>query len=261
MRRVLADCGDGRLDKARLDAHWREPWFPFLLTVWLWGDDHWSSYEQTSRPGYNLVLRLNFSQHHDRRFEQWFKPYYQWGSLNGFYLHPVLGTRKRHYFRHTLAWARLDIDLEQGEALIEEIQTDWVREAMAERRTLARCDRCERESNHPVCHKAAAARRYLDEVLSPYARIWDEAMLSAALFFLHEELGLHRIWYHTWQTGNACKGIAPDFAPPRSLYQRLPRHFCFTETERMPQILQNRASQRRLRKARVVEPRFYHLEL
>jgi hypothetical protein len=31
----------------------------------------------------------------------------------------------------TLAWSRVDIDFENGEALIEEIQTDWVR--LAER--------------------------------------------------------------------------------------------------------------------------------
>ena len=41
--------------------------------------------------------------------------------------HPV-----RQDGRHTLAWARMDVDLDAGEALIEEIQSDWIREAVSE---------------------------------------------------------------------------------------------------------------------------------
>jgi hypothetical protein len=260
VRQLLANCGDGRLDRQRIDSQWQAPLLPFLLTVGLWGDKRRWQRNQTSRPGYNLVLRLNFSHDHDRRFERLFGPYYQDASLNGYWGHPVMKSGERRYYRQTLAWARLDVDLENGEALIEEIQTDWVREANDERRGLPACGNCKRKARNEYCHRVERARHYLDEVLQPYAAVWDEAMLSASLFFLREELGLSRVWYHTWHSGNALKGIGNHWAPPRSLYQTLPRRFCFGETDRMPQMLRNRASEKRLRRARV-EPRFYQLDI
>ncbi len=260
VRRMLANCGDGRVARERLDAQWQEPLLPFLLTAGLWGNKGWSRFDQTSRPGVNLVLRLNFSQDHDRRFQKLFSPYYWDDTLNWSSAHPVMKNGERHYYRQTLAWARLDVDLENGEALIEEIQTDWVREANAQRRNLTRCDHCKKKSRSEYCLRAERARRYLDEVFLPYAAVWDEAMLSATLFFLYEELGLSRIWYHSWRSGNALKRIGGDWAPPRSLYEKLPRSFCFEETERMPHMLCNRTSEKRLRKARVA-PRFYQLNL
>jgi hypothetical protein len=102
------------------------------------------------------------------------------------------------------------------------------------------------------------ALRYLDEVLAPYAQVWDQAMLSATLRFLREELGIRRIWYHGWESGNALKGIEPDSAPPRSLYTRLPRQFCFSETSTFPRMLQRRQCKRRLAKAGV-SARFHRL--
>ncbi|MEJ2426928.1 MAG: hypothetical protein P8101_21265 [Candidatus Thiodiazotropha sp.] len=260
VRQVLGDCGDGRIDRQRTNAHWESPSLPFLLTLGEWGDRHWFAYHQTSRPGFNLVLRLNFSYDHDQDFQRLFRPYYRDDSLNWFGGHPVMKSGERRYYRQTLAWARLDVDLAQGEALIEEIQTDWVREANDTRRRLPRCQSCRRTSRSDHCHRVLKARRYLDEVLSPYIGVWDEAMLSATLFFLHEELGLSRIWYHTWECGNAMKGIRGDSAPPRSIYQKLPRRFCFSETDQMPRMLRNRASERRLRQARV-PARFYQLNL
>jgi len=260
VRQMLADCGDGRVDRERIDAQWQDPLLPFLLTVGLWGDTQWRRYNQTSRPGFNLVLRLNFSHDHDRRFQQLFSPYYWDDSLNGYWGHPTMKNGERRYYRQTLAWARLDVDMENGEALIEEIQTDWVRNANRQSRILPRCDSCKHTPHSDYCHRVGKARRYLDEVLRPYSAVWDEAMLSAALFFLREELGLSRIWYHTWQSGNALKGIDSDWAPPRSLYQNLPRRFCFSETDCMPTMLRNRGSEKRLRKARV-EPSFYQLTM
>lgn len=260
VRRVLAHCGDGVLDRERIDSEWQEPLLPFLLTVGLWGDHRLWYRNQTSRPGFNLVLRLNFSHDHDRRFQRLFSPYWQYESLNGYSAHPVMKNGERRYYRHTLAWSRLDVDLENGEALIEEIQTDWVREANDVRQRLPHCGNCKHKPHSDYCKQVRLARRYLDEVLAPYAALWDEAMLSATLFFLREELGLSRIWYHTWQSGNALKGINGRAAPPKSIYQRLPKQFCFGETDRMPQMLRNRASEKRMRKAHV-EPRFFQLNL
>lgn len=260
VRRLLADCGDGIIDRHRVETEWQAPLLPFLLTVGRWGDRRWKWGNQTSRPGFNLVLRLNFSHDHDRQFRRMFRPYYRDDSLNWYWGHPTLKTGERRYYRQTLAWSRLDVDLDNGEALIEEIQTDWVREASDERRRLPRCEGCTRRLHNAYCKEVQSARRYLDEVLAPYAAVWDEAMLAATLFFLREELGVARIWYHTWETGNTLKGLDNRSAPPKSLYQRLPRRFCFSKTERMPQMLQNRASKKRLRKAHV-EPTFYQLQL
>jgi hypothetical protein len=259
VRQLLAGCGHGRLDRPTTETQWQQPLLPFLLTVGTWGDDRWWWGNQTSRPGFNLVLRLNFSDDHDRKFRRLLRPYYWNESLNWFRAHPVLETGERPYYRETLAWSRLDVDLENGEALIEEIQTDWVREANQLRRDLPRCGSCHDQST-ARCKEVQQARRYLDYVLAPYAAVWDEAMLSATLFFLREELGVSRIWYHSWETGNALKGIGGHAAPPKSLYQRLPRRFCFGKTGRMPKMLQNRATEKRLRKTRV-EPMFYQLQL
>ncbi|MBT2971011.1 MAG: hypothetical protein B6D72_16935 [gamma proteobacterium symbiont of Ctena orbiculata] len=46
----------------------------------------------------------------------------------------------RNYYRETLAWARLDVDLERNEVLIEEVQSDWVRDMAWLQRWLNRCD-------------------------------------------------------------------------------------------------------------------------
>ena len=85
-------------------------------------------------------------------------------------------------------------------------------------------------------------------------------MLSATLFFIVEELGIRDIWYHSWDTGNLLKGISGRSLPPRSLYTRLPRRFCFSETEAMPGLLQCRQTRRRLRRMGS-EARFHRLTL
>lgn len=260
VRSVLSHCGDGLINRERVDAQWQRPLLPFLLTVGLWGGHRRGWSNQTSRPGYNLVLRLNFTHDHDRRFRRMLMPFYRASSLNGYRGHPVLKNGERRYYRETLAWSRLDVDIENGEALVEEIQTDWAREAHDVRRRLPRCGSCERTVRTEYCGDVKRARGYIDEVLAPYPAVWDEAMLSATLFFLREELGISRIWYHTWESGNALKGINGRATPPKSLYQRLPRRFCFDETHSLPNMLRSPSSERRLRKAHV-EPLFYQLHL
>lgn len=256
LKPVLAACGDGCLDAQRVTHQWVEPSLPFLLTLGRWQGGNW---RQTSRPGWNLVLRLNFPQSHDRRFHKQFAPYYGDEDLN-FSTHPVLKRDERPYFRQTLAWARLDLDLDRGEALIEEVQTDWVREGRDAGKHLEHCRRCSNPGRFPACRGRLAALRYLDEALAPYAELWDQAMLSATLFFLVEELGIRDIWYHQWETGNLLKNIGQRWQPPRSLYRRLPKRFCFREQLGLPRLLDNRHTARRLRQART-EPRFYRLRL
>jgi len=256
VRPLLARCGDGRLTTERVAGQWCEPSLPFLMTLGRWRGGGWN---QTSRPGWNLVLRLNFPLSHDRCFRKSLAKHYGCDDLN-FGGHPVLRQGERSYYRHTLAWARLDLDLERGEALIEEIQNDWVREARDESRALDRCRRCTNPGRYPGCRARLASIDYLDRVLAPYAALWDQAMLSATLFFLVEELGIRDIWYHHWETGNALKGLSGRWLPPRSLYTKLPRRFCFNLTDGIPQLLKTRSTRRRLHKARI-EPRFHRLQL
>lgn len=260
LRGLLSTCGDGQLSPERITGQWQEPSLPFLLTLGLWGNDSDSAGSQTSRRGFNLVLRLNFTFGHDRHFRELLVPFHRASTLN-YRGHPVMRSGERLYFRETLAWSRIDVDLKRGEALIEEIQTDWVRKAGRIRGRLARCGACNR--GHTCRQRAAhasGALRYLDEVFAPYGEIWDQAMLSATLQFLRDELGVHCIWYHTWETGNALKSIDPTHAPPLSLYSRLPRQFCFSEARTLPDILKRRECRKRLARARV-EPAFHHLQV
>lgn len=253
---LLALCGDGKINTARINSQWVEPSLPYLMTLGRWEGGGW---RQTSRPGWNLVLRLNFPQSHDRRFQKQFAPYYDYHDLN-YSSHPVLREGERDYYRTTLAWARLDVDLDNGEALIEEIQTDWVREANDESKRLNRCRRCENPGRYPVCKGNLASVNYIDRVLAPYAVMWEQAMLSATLFFIIEELGIHNIWYHSWETGNVLKNLTGRWLPPRSLYTTLPKRFCFTQTEALPKLLNNRRTTRLLNKNRIA-PRFHQLQL
>jgi hypothetical protein len=256
VRPLLAACGDGRLDAARASGHWVEPSLPFLLTLGRWQGGGW---RQTSRPGWNLVLRLNFNRTHDEQYRRRFLPDTRYRSLN-YSGHPVMAQGERDYYRETLAWARLDLDLAAGEALIEEIQTDWVRRAQAEARRLARCGTCPSAGTCPQCPGRQASLDYFERTLPPYAALWDQAMLSAALFFLVEEIGVRRIWYHHWETGNLLKGLERGGQPPRSIYTQLPRRFCFRETPEIPALLQNRRT-RRLLRGSAIEPRFHRLDI
>jgi hypothetical protein len=172
----------------------------------------------------------------------------------------VLRRGDRDYYRETLAWARLDVDLERDEVLIEEVQSDWVRDVAWLQRWLSRCDT---EEHVMRCYAfettAASARRYLQHV-EPLLKEWSQAMLAATVNFINRELGLKRIWYHSWEVGNYLKRIKGDSLPPRSLYTALPRQFCFEKTERLPGMLSDRRTIKRLRRGKIA-PLFYKLEL
>jgi hypothetical protein len=202
---------------------------------------------QTSRRGANLVLQLNFSNRHNRAFERLLKPRDGWEfNYRG---HPALHD-ERALRRYTLAWARLDIDFDRGEALIEEIQTDWIRRASSLRRTveLVMQGRMQRPRylQNRFDGKDADIVEYCERHLAPHRERWDEAMLSATLFFLREELGIAGIWTHTARSGIVLKRIYG--APPVSLYSDLPKRFCFREGESLPEFLaREKKSVRRLR--------------
>lgn len=211
----------------------------YRITLGRWGstpDDKWEPWwHQTTRPGQNLVLQLNFPRDHlrpcfglvgphapDRREE------HPWVLS----CHPVSGADL------TLSWARIDVAFDSSEALIEEIQTDWVRNALAEARELGELDFNELAEadlyGFPPEVGVYHVLSYVEHVLAPHTRMWAEATLAAALHLLRDELGIRRVFYNTFETGSYLKDVE---AGPRSLYTDLPRRFCFRRTEQRPAAL------------------------
>jgi hypothetical protein len=226
----------------------------FLVTLARWGANDrraWgSSYYQTSRPGQNLVVQLNFPASHDRAYRRLVGP----GCHHPFamYCHPA-----RVEAPFTLAWARLDVDFDAREVLIEEVQCDWVREARCTREQAERwlaegepaCLPFERCSNGTALTMLA----YFERVLAKYVGLWAEGVLAAAIAFAYERLGLRRIYFHTFDGGNLMKRMLNE--PPRSLYTDLPGRFCFVETRQAPVAF------RTDRRVKMRSPSWYALEL
>ncbi|MCU7843235.1 MAG: hypothetical protein KZQ93_05280 [Candidatus Thiodiazotropha sp. (ex Monitilora ramsayi)] len=257
MSPLLSRCGDGQISNNDLSGYWQEPGTTYLVTTGVWGSRS-GRYQQTSRPGYNLVLRLNFNHQHDALLRESIHPTRD-GVFN-YWGHPQLERGDRSYYRETMAWARLDIDLDRDEVLVEEIQSDWVRDIAWLRRRLTRCESEEEAIAYPDFNTTAGmAHRYL-QFVEPLLKEWSQAMLAATIDFVRRELGLSQLWYHTWEAGNCLKRISRRDGPPRSLYTALPRQFCFEQTDQLPGLLNDRRTIKRLRRAKV-EPNFYKLEL
>jgi hypothetical protein len=155
--------------------------------------------------------------------------------------HPVAGDGYQ-----TLAWARIDMDLDRGEALIEEIQTDWIRVVMKSRRDFERYEADGNDQGRYIPYyikelgcDSQQLNRYIEETLQPHMALWQEAMLASAIWFLKEEIGISSIYYHTFEFGCKLKRISGT-RPPQSLYTRLPFRFCFEKTDRAPEFLLNK---------------------
>jgi hypothetical protein len=225
VKKVMAKAAKGVLTAEQLEwAKWEsdQPPLNFVLTLGQWGEGGYADrvWDQMSRAGHHLVLQLNFANDHQQKYKQLIKPY-DYAAFSS-WSHPVLTDGSYE----TLAWARIDLDLEADVALIEEIQSDWVRQAK---------DEWHDEFSD---FEEADFDTYLGKVLAPYAKVWDEAVLTAAIQLIRRELGISTVFYNTFETGNHLKGIQYDF-PPRSLYTKLPRRFGFQETQEMPVFLQN----------------------
>ena len=249
IRQTLAKNGRGWLDAETLGLLWQEPSEPYLLTLSIWnGRPRWA---QTTRMGVNLVLQMNFTYAHRKAFMRLVDPKHR--NIHIRYGHPVRCSELDG--RDTMAWARLDLDMQTGEALIEEIQNDWLRAVVDDYRFV---QRRERLPWYYDCDKEAFTS-YYNEVIQPHLKHWDEAMLAATLWFLREELGFHKIWYHDYETGRKIKRIG-EAAPPFSIYTRLPKKFCFRPMSDSPEFLQHdRAFRKRYRK--IASPRWQYLEL
>jgi hypothetical protein len=265
VRQACAAAGGGSVGAMDLAAAWPAQPGAYVLTLGQWPHEEprrrwWHWYNQTSRSGANIVLQLNFPSAHDRRYDALIGPLerhpFEYGK------HPINRTG-----RHTLAWARLDADMRSGEALIEEIQTDWVRRARGLAITVERFEKEGGDCRRVVHEKLGVdweperLRDYVDKVLSPHAAVWDEATMLAAIMFAKRELGAKRVFYHTQDFGAAIKHMWGE-GPPHSLYATLPRRFCFEETLEWPSFLNREV--RRLgdrRRGREWKARFFVLDL
>ncbi len=255
VKQILANNGTGWLNRYLFEMAWSKPTYTFLLTVTSWGGQQ-RTWQQTSRPGYNLVLQMNFSNQHEQPYRQLVKPTSDsMFKCNG---HPIMKRGQRDFFRETLAWARIDLDFNDDHALIEEIQSDWVCEAQNNLREVLTFD--DNESTELFIDgmegNSQDLKKYFRQILMPYMKLWDEAMLTAAVHFIRDELGIHNIFYHSYETGCALKKCHP----PHSLYTRLPRQFCFKKTAEAPQFLQRITKFRKAMK-QIDHPTWYKLTL
>lgn len=259
--RMIKAAGDGRLTAEALESAWPEEYHCYRLTLGIWGDRDRAArfYNQTSRPGWNLVLQLNFSGRHNHAYYRLLNP----SKPHPFHAcgHPIAGDGE-----HTLAWARMDMDLGTDEALIEEVQTDWIRRAIWSRKYLTALEKSASPRPQYVpdyvknigCN-AKTLSHYIDVALKPHMRVWDEAMLAAAIWFLREEIGIGKIYYHTFGFGCRLKRITYS-KPPRSLYTKLPDRFCFRKTDQAPSFLFRKNNRKIIDLIKKHGPRFYVLD-
>ena len=239
VKQFIASRGGKRVSRSDFLQYWTEPSEPFVLGIAAWGDSsrYWRS-AQLSRRGVNLVLQLNFTNRHQSEYYRLIKPQVA-SYLNGSE-HPVMRVKPGKFHRDTLSWARIDLDFDTNEALIEEIQSDWVRYADWRLRPVVNCQCRTRRCGYCkyVQGRKSDIAHYLEQTLEHYREIWMDAMLTATIEFIVGELGITAIYYHSHASGVAHKNIGTTWRqPPRSLYSKLPRKFCFQSTDCPPSFL------------------------
>jgi hypothetical protein len=222
VKEILSRQGSGKLKPETLKEWWPSRPEVYRLTLGTWpelDEKPGKSWSQVTRWGWNLVLQLNFDSSHKRRLEELVP---DWEDLVAYSDHPIAEGDEL-----TLAWSRIDLDLDTGEALIEEVQSDWVRDV----KSIA----VEENGDHNE-----AWNQYFEDVLLPETRRWAETMLTATLWFLLNEIGIRSIFYHTFESGSKLKHIR-EWQPPRSLYTDLPKKFCFETTHNGPLFIRDSA--------------------
>lgn len=248
---ITARCGNGLLSRKKFEEFFLVDFESYVLTLSSWGNKKNYPWDQTSRPGTNLVLQLNFTNEHEQMLSQ----YKIDGDTFKFYGHPV------HAMKSSLAWARIDFDFDSGEALIEEVQNDWLRKAHRHCQISAGAIKAGYEYYRfrQKLYHAQDMQNYTTSILKRYSRLWSETMLFSAIQFIKDELGLNRIFYHSIETGRVLKNINYS-VPPVSIYTDLPRKFCFEPVEIGPGFLHsNGSSKRRLKK--IKQPSWFYLEI
>ncbi|WP_163338186.1 hypothetical protein [Desulfopila sp. IMCC35008] len=262
VKELLQKTGRKSITPGDLSSFWPSEYHCYLVTLGAWGGKGGGTrfYKQTSRPGWNLVLQLNFSAQHNASYTNLIKPQHTQPFESS--CHPI----SKKEGEYTLAWARIDLDLEADEALIEEIQTDWIRLALRSRRYVSRHGDPAKMDKRRVpryirglgCDERAL-NKYIDNELKPHMAIWEEAVLMSSIWFLKEEIGISTIYYHTFDFGCELKRIDGEHRPPRSLYTKLPKRFCFERTSRSPDFLKRKSNRRSTGLITKGEDHFYAL--
>ncbi|MGB1129072.1 MAG: hypothetical protein ACPG4K_03395 [Haloferula sp.] len=233
VRQWFGALGKNKVSRDDLDLLWPDSWESYRLRL-----DTYDGWAQTSRRGHhawNLVLQLNLNETDARLMDEQLpersRDPFEWAC------HPI------HEGRHrTLAWARIDLDWASGEALIEEIQNDRLREVKS-LLDYARARKLERVEQWGVKLETSFLVDYWERRLRHSRAVWAEAMVCAAIKFIVDELGLRRIFFHTPESGRTYKDYGYS-EPPRSVYTDLPRRFCFQQVDEVPEFLRNRFKKR-----------------
>lgn len=242
LRPLLASAGTGTLSPEDLDQLWPADTRAYRLSLGVWPNLNETcdlSWHQVTRKGHNLVLQLNMNAGHKREL---CKRLPNWKQVAHSWIHPVANGEEL-----TLAWSRIDLDVDRGEALIEEIQSDWVRDV----RYIAKSGDSQGQQHW---------KSYQDSAFQVESKIWSEFMLSATLWFLIEEIGIRTIFYHRHETGALMKRI-PRHPPPRSLYTRLPEQFGFRLTHNGPGFIRDSMDRKELRLFCDPDTRWYVMQL
>ncbi|MEM8663507.1 MAG: hypothetical protein AAGF49_05215 [Pseudomonadota bacterium] len=220
------------------------PWHDFLLSFETWApSDELSTSGQMSRAGANLVIQLGFPSDHSALMGKYLQG--ETRKMFEYCRHPV-----RQSGRPTLAWARVDI--EGKEALIEEVQTDWLRFAKERARELERLQ--------PRSRHARAMRTYETDLRKRYDKLWPKAILLCTLGLLRDVLRVETVFMHQHQPGLELKHVTCG-EPPRSLYTKLPRHFGFEPTQEAPHFLRKARRRKLATLSKGSEPLFWRLSV
>ena len=253
---MLKRCANGFVSKCDLQAMWQANALPLLVEMAVWGNAE-RGWDQTSRNQSNLTLRLNFDQQHDAQYQRLIEPRRDSGPFE-YWWHPI-----NTHNRRTMSWVRMDIDFDTDEVLIEEIQNDWLRSSSAIWQHIQKARNkyptvIPQDINPDICGSFENLRYYVEVVLAPYRQIWAEASMLAALRFVHDELGISTVFYHSYETGIKLKRVVGK--PPRSIYTQLPKRFGFTETHEPPELLRRHKFAKRCVKA-IDSPYWYRLQV
>lgn len=208
----------------------------YKTTTDYWGSaEEWQPGEnQQTRRGRSFVVQVNFSSQHNHGYRKIF-PNASSDDF-GYWGHPV-----HRGGEYTLAWAR--VDLEGEVALIEEVQSDWVRmvedELRCHKQSMQVTDLSQSDGNAPGSKDYEAYKRYCLTLFAEHTAHWQEATLMSAMEVLFYDKGVREIYYHSPEAGNLLKDIEYD-APPRSLYATLPKKMGFQKTSVLPDWIRNR---------------------
>ncbi|ODS24038.1 hypothetical protein AB835_05820 [Candidatus Endobugula sertula] len=256
VKNIIKRCGNGYLPIDNLKSYWPNDVLTFTLTLDRWGDSE-RGYDQTPRNQQNLVLQINFGNEHNQHYHSLLKPYDSYGPFE-YRGHPI-----RQNNRKTLSWVRIDFDPTTGEALIEEVQNDWIRRVTWDMQRVTRCYAGKNTVKpgdiiHGIDCEYNEFKHYAEVILEPYKRLWAELSLLAAIQFIRNKLGISTIYYHTFDTGRKIKKIYGLL--PKSMYTKLPKQFGFEVTSQSPRFLEQHKKARRYLKA-IKNTQWYRLSI